>query len=204
MLTAECRARAVYLRNRGVEASESETEEEEGHVTNEQVTREELVRQREELLRQTRERAAELAAEVTKPETEGESEAPSSPEAEVESTELENDGEKMMEDTFDTPSVQDAPAEATDHEASNDDGSEGPPIDADDANEGDPETRYSLRPRDPETGCVVRASGTEAAPESLMVVGTERPSEVKTAAGVDFFHPFEVWDYSSYLYEADC
>ena len=259
VLTAECRARAAYLRNRGVEASESEVEEEEGHVTNEQVTREELVRQREELLRQTRERAApavhpvgsdkwnaemakrreqaemaklreqaaaqgrllrtqvglptetpawgprrKLAAEVTEPETEGETEAPSSPEAEVESTELEDDGEKMMEDTFDTPSVQDAPAEATDHEASNDDGSEGPSTDADAANEGDPETRYSLRPRDPETGCVVRTSGTEAAPESLMVVGTERPSEVKTAAGVDFFHPFEVRDYLSYLYEADC
>ena len=72
VLTAECRARAAYLRNRGAEASEPVSEEEEGYATNEQVTREELVRQREELLRQTRERAAELAAEVTESESEGE------------------------------------------------------------------------------------------------------------------------------------
>ena len=187
VLTAECRARAAYLRNRGAEASEPVSEEEEGYATNEQVTREELVRQREELLRQTRERAAELAAEVTESESEGELEP--SPVAEVESTDLEENGEKEMEDTFDTPGVQDAPVEAPDQEALTDNESEGPSTDADETNDGDQETRYSLRPRDPDTG-LVRTSGTEAASESLMFLGTEGPSEAETAAGIEFFHPF--------------
>ena len=94
-----------------------------------------------------------------------------------------------MEDAFDTPGVRDAPVEAPDQEALTDNESEGPSTDADETNDGDQETRYSLRPRDPDTG-LVRTSGTEAASESLMFVGTEGPSEAETAAGIEFFHPF--------------
>lgn len=36
-----------------------------------------------------------------------------------------------------------------------------------------------------------------------MFVGTEGPSEAETAAGIEFFHPFEVGDYLSFLYEVD-
>ena len=206
VLTAECRRRATYLRSRGTSDSESESEEEEENVNGsavEQMTIEELVREREELLRQTRERAAQLAAEVPDIELEGElATLPpdhENEEIQEEIPEVEENGEREKEDGVD--GTHEVRAEATDQEASTQEKSDGSSSDTE-MEEREPETpKRRLRPRDPVTRRVVHL-GTEAPQEStLMLLKAEELGGAKTAMiSDDFLRPSEVWDETFHLY----
>jgi hypothetical protein len=193
VLTAECRARAAYLKNRGAGAPESDSDEEEDeYVARDNAALEELVQDRDELLRGVRERAAQLAAEA-EAEAERELSAPP-PVNEAEDSTEEEDNEEREDDNYtpDTPGTPDAPAEATDQAAPTELESEGLSTDEDATDsEEDPPTPRRLRPRDPETGRVARFADEAPRQSTLMFAGAERHSEAETATGIELPCLFE-------------
>ena len=192
VLTAECRARAAYLKNRGAGAPESDSDEEEDeYVARDNAALEELVQDRDELLRGVRERAAQLAAEA-EAEAERELSAPPPVNEAEDSTEEEDNEEREEDNTPDTPGTQDAPAEATDQATPTELESEGPSTDEDATDsEEDPPTPRRLRPRDPETGRVARFADEAPQQSTLMFAGAERHSEAGTATGIELPYLFE-------------